>query len=169
MKFILSATVLILIGVARLSIAAPYTLPTDSGWYQLQSTITFETECQTGDPQPCEVDPGSYVLLNHNASNSSGQPVRTTVTIEQEPEAKELNFLILTKTCTDETNCQFACINDDNSRQGRLLSGHCSALDNQFQFVPTFFQLKAERLPNDAFCSTNESARITLQITCIYR
>ena len=151
------------------SIAASYSLPDDSGWYQLQSRTTYETVCQTGDPQPCDVTPGSYVLLNHNASDEIGQPVKTTVEIEQEQVSTgALNFQILTKTCSNETNCRFDCpVNDVNFRQSKLLSGHCTAIDEQFQYLPTSFSLKLERLPNASYCSTNVAARITIQITCI--
>ncbi len=72
---------------ASIAHAVPYELPTDSGWYQLQDSKTYESLCATGSGLPCDVPPGEYVLINHNAA--VGQPDRRIIVrignLDQEP------------------------------------------------------------------------------------
>ncbi len=69
--------VLLSLATASIAHAVPYELPMDSGWYQLQDSKTYETLCSTGSGLPCDVPPGEYVLINHNAA--VGQPDRRVI------------------------------------------------------------------------------------------
>ena len=56
--------------------AAPYTF-SGPAYQQLQRLDTYETVCQTGDPQPCDVPAGRYTLLNFGTNPAT----RTIVTV----------------------------------------------------------------------------------------
>lgn len=51
--------------------AVEYTLPSDGGWYQLQSQISGETFCESGSIETCDIASGTAVkLVNHSLRSS---------------------------------------------------------------------------------------------------
>ena len=122
---------------ASIAHAVPYELPMDSGWYQLQDSNTYETLCSTGSGLPCDVPPGDYVLINHNAA--VGQPDRRII-VQVGKQDDGPTIIYESKTC--ESNTYFDLNNGTNRffekpvalvrctvqcTVGMLTGGSCSA------------------------------------------
>lgn len=85
--------------------AADYYLPTDSGWYQLQDANTFRTVCSTGDQQPCSIEAGQYVIINHNTDSS----IKTPVTVSEQNGNAAIVHVVNSCTETTTTECNASC------------------------------------------------------------
>ncbi len=111
---------------ASIAHAVPYELPMDSGWYQLQDSNTYETLCSTGSGLPCDVPPGDYVLINHNAA--VGQPDRRII-VQVGKQDDGPTIIYESKTCESDIDlrtyvgvaCTVQCT------VGMLTGGSCSA------------------------------------------
>ncbi len=88
------------LSTASIALAVPYELPTDSGWYQLQDSNTYETLCSTGSGLECDVPAGDYVLINHNAP--VGDPDRRKIVSVGEQDDGP-TIIYESKTCLSNT------------------------------------------------------------------
>jgi len=100
MHYLISGTLALGCSVASLAaIAVPFQLP-DDGWYQLQRTDNYVEVCNSSQTTPCDVEPGTYQLIN--------QSLPFTDPLPPTPSVFALETQIVTEVCSkDEREIAF--------------------------------------------------------------
>ena len=149
--------------------AAEYELPADDGWYQLQDPSTYETVCQTGDPQPCDVAPGVYALINFNIPPGEDGH-RDRVRIQDRPSGGAvLAFETRLNVCLDATACEVTCPVQtpdpvDPIARWQVVSSLCTAQRDGAGVAPFSHDYGG----GSAGCSTSETVdQISVKVSCL--
>jgi len=100
-SFVLVAALLFMqsIALADPTVAGPTISWPDDGWYQVQDQNSYETVCEGGIS--CDVNPGTYLVINHSTGERFQNIVVTTSTDLVVPQVPQTGF-VFSRTDADE-------------------------------------------------------------------
>lgn len=160
---------LVLCAFALNAQAFEYTLPTD-GWYQLQGNGS--TLCQTGDQMPCDVDAGTYTLINHTTGNRDEgfriESLQDYINPNHSIHKVEHFHRMGEEICLDSKECHAACPAVEGLPPGIAVSGNCNARANGVYVTKGEYSINRGDIPGTHQCQTDVPSHMVVQVDCEY-